>query len=61
VSKASDVFLNLVSRPLSLAQVLERREAERPRTGLVATPDGQLAEPRPNPRPVLQAPPQVID
>lgn len=65
MSKASDLVLDLVTRPLSPKQNRERKEAERPRTNLVATLDGQLVEPAPTPtqtpRSVMQAPPQTID
>ena len=60
MSKASDVVLDLVTRPQSPAQILARREAEQPRTGLVSTLDGKLAEPVTS-KPVMQAPPQTID
>jgi hypothetical protein len=65
MSKASEVVLDLVTRPQSSAQILARREAERPRTGLVGTLDGQWAEPASTStqvaKPVMRAAPQTID
>ena len=65
MSKASEVVLDLVTRPQSSAQILARREAERPRTGLIGTLDGQWVEPAPIPtqvaEPVMRAAPQTID
>jgi hypothetical protein len=47
MSKASEAVLDLVTRPQSSTQILARREAERPRTGLIGTLDGQWVEPAP--------------
>jgi hypothetical protein len=60
MSKASEVVLDLVSRPLTPEQILARQEAERPRTGLVGTLDGRLVEPETS-KPVMQAPVQTTD
>ena len=65
MSKASEVVLDLVTRPQSSAQILTRRKAERPRTGLVGTLDGQWVEPAPAskqaPKPVMRAALQTFD
>jgi len=65
MSKASEVVLDLVTQPQSSAQILARQEAERPRTGLVGTLDGQWVEPASTPthvaKPIMRAAPQTID
>lgn len=62
MSKSSDIVLDLVTRsPLLPEQILARREAEIPRTGLVGTLDGQWVDPTQIAKPVMQAPPQTID
>lgn len=63
MSKASDIFLDLVTKPLSPSEVLERQDAEKPRTGLVGTLDGRWIDPTTTQasRPVMKAPPRPID
>ena len=65
MSKASEVVLDLVTRPQSSAQILARQEAERPRAGLVGTLHGQWVEPAPAstqaPKPLMQAALKIID
>ncbi|HST54332.1 MAG TPA: hypothetical protein VLJ42_00355 [Solirubrobacteraceae bacterium] len=44
MSNASEALFDLVSRPLSPNQILERKEAEQSRAGLMANLNGQLVE-----------------
>ena len=60
MSKASEVVLDLVTQPLSSAESLARQEAERPRTDLVGTLDGQWLEPEVS-KPIMRADVQTID